>query len=131
MLNPKLAALAPDLRLAAPRSLRASLGVYPAIAARVLDKCRAELAGQAGSYHYNCPLDQAFFRFTGIDSETLKQFVATGANDDQVAQWLEQKSMVKDPRRIGAWANRFRWNPLLWLLDLDDWVHQKKHASHR
>src|SRR5271165_2631561 len=81
MVNERIQALAPDLTRVAPRSARAPLGPYRAIAARALDKCRAELAGRAGSYHYNCPLDCAFFDFTGIDAAEFKQFVATGASD--------------------------------------------------
>jgi Domain of unknown function (DUF5069) len=53
------------------------------MAARTLDKCRADLADRAGSYHYNCPLDRALFNFTGIDAEEFKDFVATGAGDEE------------------------------------------------
>ncbi len=45
MVNERIQALAPDLTRAAPRSARAPLGPYRAIAARAVDKCRAELAG--------------------------------------------------------------------------------------
>src|ERR1700756_937631 len=72
MVNERVQSLAPDLTKTSPRSPRASLGDYKVLAARALDKCRAELAGTAGSYHFNCPLDQVFFRFTGIDSEKFK-----------------------------------------------------------
>ena len=78
MVNDRLEALAPDLRRVAPRSAHAPLGPYRIIAARAVDKCRAELAGRAGSYHYNCPLDRTFFDFTGIDAAEFKQFVGTG-----------------------------------------------------
>src|SRR6516165_11729735 len=60
MVNKRIQALAPDLTLVAPRSARTALGPYRAIAARAVDKCRAELAGRAGSYNYNCSLDRAF-----------------------------------------------------------------------
>jgi hypothetical protein len=46
MVNERMQALAPDLRRVAPRSARAPLGPYSVIAARALDKCRAELAGR-------------------------------------------------------------------------------------
>src|SRR5690349_13881119 len=64
----RLAALARDLRRQAPRRASAPLGPIPAVAARAVDKCRAELVGQAGAYHYNCPLDRGFFEFAGIDA---------------------------------------------------------------
>src|SRR5208283_5889877 len=92
MVNERIQALAPDLTRVAPRSARAPLGPYRAIAARALDKCRAELAGRAGSYHYNCPLDRGFFDFTRIDAAEFKRFVATGASDEEVIGWIDRKS---------------------------------------
>ncbi|MGE9291624.1 MAG: DUF5069 domain-containing protein, partial [Puniceicoccales bacterium] len=73
-----------DLTKEFPRSPRATLGGY-VVAARTLDKCRALVAGTAGEYHFNCPLDQVFFGFTGIDADQFKEFVATGADDQAVA----------------------------------------------
>jgi Domain of unknown function (DUF5069) len=52
------------------------------------------------SYHYNCPLDQVFFRFIGIDPEELKEFVAIGVSDEEVARWIEEKSKVQDAKRV-------------------------------
>jgi len=129
MVNERIQALAPDLTRGAPRSARAPLGPYRVIAARALDKCRAELAGRAGSYHYNCPLDRAFFDFTGIDAAEFKQFVATGASDEEVIGWIAEKSRVHDSRRVALWNQRFRLNPLNWLLDFDDWLHVRRNAN--
>ena len=61
----------PDLTQFPPRSPRVRLGGYCQLP-RMLDKARAELTGKNGEYHYNCPLDQRFFEFTGIDAEALK-----------------------------------------------------------
>ena len=58
-----------------PRSPRETLSGY-VIAARTLDKCRATLAGTAGEYHFDCPLDNFFFAFAEISAESLKNFVA-------------------------------------------------------
>jgi hypothetical protein len=124
----RLLKLAPDLTTVAPRSPRAPLGAYGVLAARMLDKCRAELVGKAGDYHFNCPMDQVFFRFTKIDPSALKEFVATGASDDDVAHWIEQNSKVQDPARIAGWARLFRLNPFTLLLDLDDWLHARRGA---
>jgi hypothetical protein len=129
MPDQRLAQLAPDLTRVAPRSPRAALGAYGILAARALDKCRAELVGKAGDYHFNCPMDQVFFRFTKIDPEKLKEFVATGANDDEVARWIERNSKVQDVGRIATWARLFRLNPLTLLLDLDDWLHERRHRG--
>jgi hypothetical protein len=129
MVNDRIQALAPDLTRVAPRSARAPLGPHRVIAARALDKCRAELAGRAGSYHYNCPLDRAFFDFTGIDAAEFKEFVATGATDEEVIGWIAEKSRVHDSRRIALWSQWFRLNPLNWLLDFDDWLHVRRNAN--
>jgi hypothetical protein len=129
MVNERLISLAPDLTKTSPRSPRAPLGNYKILAARALDKCRAELAGTSGSYHFNCPLDQAFFRFTGIDSDQFKTFVATGASDQEVAEWIAKESQVKDKTKIAAWAFLFQLNPVTLVLDVDDWIHRRKKRA--
>jgi Domain of unknown function (DUF5069) len=128
MVNERIQALAPDLTRIAPRSARAPLGEYRVIVARAVDKCRAELAGRAGSYHFNCPLDRAFFDFTGIDAAEFKQFVATGASDAEVVVWIAEKSRVRDSRRVALWSQWLRLNPMNWLLDFDDWLHVRRNA---
>ena len=128
-MNQRLLQLAPDLTKTAPRSPQAPLGHYGVLAARILDKCRAELVGKAGDYHYNCPLDQVFFRFTKIDPDKLKELVATGASDEEVAQWIGQNSEVKDRSRIAAWEWLSCLNPINLLLEVDDWIHKRRAGS--
>src|SRR5210317_264634 len=70
-----------------PRSPRVRLGGY-VILPRLLDKCRAELEGNGGDYHYNCPLDQRFFNFTGVDPEALRAEVAKGLGDGALLEWI-------------------------------------------
>ena len=85
----KLRSLALDLNQTAPRSPYAPLGAsFPAVAARLVDKCRAELLGRAGSYHYNCPMDRRFFAATGLEPAALRDFISTGADDVEVASWM-------------------------------------------
>jgi hypothetical protein len=120
---------APDLTKAAPRSPQAPLGLFGALAARIVDKCRAEIAGTSGGYHYNCSLDQQFFRFTKIDPTALKAFVATGASDPEIGAWLEEHSAVRDPSRIRSWSLFYKLNPFLRLLDLDDWFHTRRAGT--
>ena len=108
MNHPNLKLLAQDLTENYPRSPRETLAGY-VIAARMLDKCRAVLAGTAGEYHFNCPLDNQFLGFTGIDAEQFKTFVATFATDAEVAAWIEQYSKVKDRAEIVAWNNKLRY----------------------
>lgn len=81
--------LAKDLRKEEPRSAEDELGGFP-LAARCVDKCRATLVGQQGDFMYGCPMDQKFLREAGIGAEELKYFVATGATDEQIAEWIEE-----------------------------------------
>ena len=78
---------APDLTQHPPRSVRVRLGGYAHLS-RLLDKARAHLAGKAGEYHYNCPLDQRFFAFTGIDQEKMLAEIKTGKTDVQMLEWV-------------------------------------------
>ena len=99
--------LAVDLRTGFPRSAAEPLADY-AIAARALDKCRAELADQAGDYHYNCPLSHLFLDYAEIDADKFKDFVATGATDEQVADWIKQNAKQRDRAEILRWSNKMR-----------------------
>ena len=108
MNNEKLKLLALDLTKNYPRSPRGTLAGY-VIAARMLDKCRAVIAGTAGEYHFNCPLDNQFLGFTGIDAEQFQAFVATGVADAEVAVWIEQHSKVADHAAVVAWNNKLRY----------------------
>lgn len=99
--------LALDLSKDFPRSPRETLGGF-VIAARALDKCRATVAGTNGEYHFNCPLDNMFFDFAGIGGEAFKEFVATGADDAEVADWIKENAKVKDREEIIKWNNKMR-----------------------
>jgi Domain of unknown function (DUF5069) len=118
----KLRALALDLNRTAPRSPRTALANFPAVAARLVDKCRSELVGWNGAYHYNCPLDRKFFTACGLDAEALRGFIATGANDTEVAVWMSQNARSA-PKKIADWSRRFLAMRLWRLLDLEDWLH--------
>ena len=80
---------AKDLRKEQPRSAEEQLGGFE-LAARSIDKCRATLVGWQGDYMYGCPMDQQFLRAAGIGAEELKYFVATGATDEEIADWTEE-----------------------------------------
>ena len=98
---------APDLTQRPPRSPRATLAGY-VIAARCLDKCRAFLNGTIGEYHFNCPLDRRWFDFAGLDADAFKDFVATGATDDEVAAWIEKRAQPRPRFEIIKWNNQMR-----------------------
>ena len=78
------------------------------MAGRTLDKCRAELAERLGEYHFDCPLDNLFFEFTGITADAFREFVGTGANDEEVGNWIRENSKVEDPREVIQWNNDLR-----------------------
>ena len=74
---------APDLTQHPPRSPHVQLGGFVHLP-RLLDKARASHAGNAGDYHYNCPLDQHFFKFTGIGHEAMLAEVKKGGSDSEI-----------------------------------------------
>jgi hypothetical protein len=85
---------APDLTQRPPRSPRCRLGGY-VLLPRLLDKGRATLAGKNGEYHYNCPLDQRFFSFTGIDAKKLLAELKKGKGDGEILDWITQRARPK------------------------------------
>ena len=105
----KVKLLARDLRDGKqfPRSPRETLGGY-VLAARAVDKCRAVLAGSEGEYHSNCPLDQIWLKFAGIDYDDFSSFVATGATDDEIAAWIGEHAKKRPRTEIIAWNNKQR-----------------------
>lgn len=112
----KVQKLAIDLRTGYPRSAREPIAGY-AIAARALDKCRADIMGWLGEYHYDCPLSHIFLDYAEIDVNVFKEFVATGATDDEVATWIEANAKKRDRMEILRWSNSWREKR---LSDLDD-----------
>ncbi len=90
----KVRGFARDLRNEEPRSPGEELAGFP-LAARCLDKCRASLLGWEGDYRFNCPMDQEFFGESEIDAEAFRDFVASGASDEEVAEWIEQHAHAR------------------------------------
>ena len=100
---PKIAS--PDLTIHPPRSPRVRLGGY-VILPRILDKCRATLNGKNGEYSYNCPLDQYFLKFAGVDTEALQKQVATGLGDGAILTWVEKnQTHPRSGQEIDAWSD--------------------------
>jgi hypothetical protein len=95
---------APDLTKQPPRSARVRLGGY-AILPRMLDKGRATINGKNGEYHYNCPLDQRFLSFAGIDPETLKKELTAGKGDGEILDWIvaNAKNRRSEPE-VSTWT---------------------------
>jgi hypothetical protein len=76
-----------DLTQHPPRSPRVRLGGF-VILPRILDKCRATIAGKNGEYTFNCPLDQRFFEFAQVDAEAFKKEVQAGKGDGEMLEWV-------------------------------------------
>ena len=124
----KIKHLAKDLTKDFPRSPRETLAGY-VIAARTLDKCRATLAGTAGEYHFDCPVDNFFFGFTEISGGDFNDFVATGATDEEVAKWIEEKAKPRPRIDIIKWDNEWRYKRLSEMPDhiqefMEDYIPQ-------
>jgi hypothetical protein len=96
-----------DLSKDFPRSPRETLGGY-VVAGRMLDKCRAVIAGTNGEYHFDCPLDNMFLGFVEITAEDFKAFVATGGDDSAVAAWIQEHAKAHSQREIIQWNNDMR-----------------------
>ena len=86
-----------------PRSPRNRLGGY-SLAARMIDKGRAAIAGTVGEYHYACPLDQMLCEFKGVHADEVKKQLASGATDEQVVAWLNSHGTPKTAEEIQAWS---------------------------
>src|SRR6266852_9054296 len=104
----------PDLTQHAPRSPRLRLGGY-ALLPRIIDKGRASLTGKLGAYHYGAGMDRRFFKFVGLDPESLKQALAKGGGDGEVLAWVQENAKVK----------REAWEILAW----SEWVTKRTPDS--
>jgi hypothetical protein len=93
---------APDLTQHPPRSSRVRLGGYAHLP-RLLDKARAVITGKNAGYHYNCPLDRAFFDFTGLDHEKFFVEIKKGLSDTEVLAHV-RATVKKLPAEIYAWS---------------------------
>jgi len=72
---------------------------------RCLDKGRATIAGTNGEYHFNCPVDQRFLNFVGIDADALKNVLAQGKGDWEVLEWIRANARhQRTDAEIAAWS---------------------------
>ena len=127
----KVKLLARDLRGGKefPRSPRATLGGY-VLAARAVDKCRAVLVERQGEYHSNCPLDQRWLKFAEIDYDDFRALIATGATDDEIAEWIGEHAKKRSRAEIVAWNNKERDLRLSDLpLELQEYMENSIHRN--
>jgi hypothetical protein len=107
-INENVKKLALDLTKGYPGSPHAMLGGY-VLAKRCVDKGRAVLAGTNGEYHFDCPLDNMFLGFAGLKGSDLKEFLATGADDEAVSKWITEHATKRPRVEIIKWNNDFRY----------------------
>ena len=94
-----------DLRTKFPRSMRVKLAGYVHVA-RMIDKCRAVLAGTEGEYIYPCPLDERLLEFAGLTSEQFTATVKANPTDDGVAAWFAQAVKPHQPAELEEWNQK-------------------------
>lgn len=94
-----------DLSKTYPRSPREKLVGYVHLP-RMIDKCRASLAGTEGDYIYPCPMDQRLLDFVGI---TAKQFSEAMQEKDgaAVAEWFKKAAKHHSHTEIEQWNEKF------------------------
>src|SRR5580658_3998908 len=107
-IHPNVKKLALDLAKHFPASPHAMLGGY-VLAHRCVDKGRAELAGTAGEYHFDCPLDNIFLGFAGLKGSDLRDFVATGADDAAISKWIEEHATKRPRIEVIKFNNEWRY----------------------
>jgi hypothetical protein len=70
---------------------------------RMIDKCRAVLAGTEGEYIYPCPMDERLMDFAGITSEQFTAAVKTHPTDNGVEAWFRNVAKAHHPAELDAW----------------------------
>lgn len=94
----------PDLAKEAPASPRLRTGGYATLA-RMADKGRAEIAGNGGDYHFDCPLDNYLFGFKGVTGADVKTLIEAGKTNDEIAAWLDANGESKTEEEKTAWSD--------------------------
>ncbi len=91
-----------DLRKEFPRSMRVMLEGYAHLA-RMIDKCRAVLAGTEGEYIYPCPMDDRLMEFAGLTAGHFTAAVKSNQTDEAVLQWFRQTAKPHEQAAVEEW----------------------------
>ena len=94
-----------DLRKDFPRSMKFKLAGHVHLA-RMIDKCRAVLAGTEGEYIYPCPMDERLMEFVGMTSDQFTAAVKANSTDEEVVKWLEQTAQPHQPAELEEWNQK-------------------------
>lgn len=82
--------------------MRATLAGYVHLA-RMIDKCRAVLAGTEGEYIYPCPMDERLMEFAGFTSEQFTAAVKANPTDDGVVAWFRRTAKSHPVADLETW----------------------------
>lgn len=93
-----------DLSKEAPTSPRIRTGNY-VILARMADKGRAVIAGTAGDFHFDCPLDNMLFGFAGVKGADVRTQLEAGASNDEIAAWIDANGTPRTEEEKIAWSD--------------------------
>ncbi len=120
--------LAKDLTKDLPRSPYTRIGEF-AILGRTIDKCRSSLAGMEGEYLFNDPLDRKLFVFKGLDADEFKNYVATGASDEEIGEWVNKNGLPKTFGEIKGWSDSLnvRFGGII-KADRETYEHKKEEV---
>lgn len=91
-----------DLRTSFPRSMRFTMEGYVHLA-RMIDKCRATLAGTEGEYIYPCPMDVRLLEFAGITADQFTAAVTANSTDERVALWVRKTAKPHTAAELNEW----------------------------
>ncbi|MEQ1794908.1 MAG: DUF5069 domain-containing protein [Nitrospira sp.] len=88
-----------DLRTSFPRSMRVTLAGYVHLA-RMIDKCRAVLAGTEGEYIYPCPMDYRALEFAGLTDMQFTEAVKNHPSDEGIVDWFRQTATPRSAAEL-------------------------------
>lgn len=91
-----------DLRTAFPRSMKVQLAGYVHLA-RMIDKCRAVVAGTEGEYIYPCPMDERLLEYAGLTAEQFTAAVRANQTDDGVVKWFQDTATPHGTGELVEW----------------------------
>jgi hypothetical protein len=91
-----------DLRKNFPRSMHVKMEGYVHLA-RMIDKCRAVLAGTEGEYIYPCPMDDRLMKFAGITADQFTATVKAVPSDEAVVKWFTRTAKAHPATELEAW----------------------------
>ncbi|MFO0777909.1 MAG: DUF5069 domain-containing protein, partial [Nitrospira sp.] len=74
--------------------------------ARMIDKCRAVLAGTEGEYIYPCPMDERLLEFARLTSDQFTAAVKANDTDEGVLAWFQRNAQPHQPVELEGWNQR-------------------------